>query len=161
MPVSIFVTVTAAKQGAFKGESTQKGHENAFDAVGFDYGVTVPHDAASGQASGKRQHHPVTITKAWGASSPQFYAAAYNNEVLTSVVIEFHTLDSKGLDVLDHRVTLSNATVESVNQSVELGAPADVDARELMQISLAFQKIDIESLTGKTSAMDDWNAPTV
>ncbi len=32
--------------------------------------VKSPRDAASGQASGKRMHKPITITKEWGASTP-------------------------------------------------------------------------------------------
>ena len=34
------------------------------------YTVKSPRDAASGQASGKRMHKPVTITKEWGPSTP-------------------------------------------------------------------------------------------
>ncbi|MEO7411200.1 MAG: hypothetical protein ABIU10_07765 [Sphingomicrobium sp.] len=33
-----------------------------------------PRDAASGQASGKRQHKPLTIIKEWGAAPPQLAA---------------------------------------------------------------------------------------
>lgn len=33
----------------------------------------APRDAASGQATGKRQHAPVTFVKEWGASSPQLF----------------------------------------------------------------------------------------
>lgn len=36
------------------------------------YSVKSPRDSASGQASGKRTHHPVTFIKEWGASTPQF-----------------------------------------------------------------------------------------
>ena len=32
--------------------------------------VKSPRDAASGQATGKRMHKPITITKEWGASTP-------------------------------------------------------------------------------------------
>ncbi len=33
-----------------------------------------PRDAASGQASGKRQHKPVEFVKEWGAATPQLRA---------------------------------------------------------------------------------------
>jgi hypothetical protein len=36
------------------------------------YNVKSPRDSASGMASGKRTHHPVTFVKEWGASTPQF-----------------------------------------------------------------------------------------
>ena len=38
------------------------------------YTVTSPRDAASGQASGKRMHKPMTIVKEWGAATPQLAA---------------------------------------------------------------------------------------
>lgn len=38
------------------------------------YRVTGPRDAASGQASGKRMHKPVTFVKEWGAATPQLMA---------------------------------------------------------------------------------------
>ena len=33
--------------------------------------VLVPRESASGMATGKRQHSPITIVKEWGAASPQ------------------------------------------------------------------------------------------
>ena len=36
--------------------------------------VVTPRDAASGMATGKRQHAPVRITKEWNAASPQLSA---------------------------------------------------------------------------------------
>lgn len=37
------------------------------------YYVKSPRDTSSGQATGKRTHHPVTFVKEWGASTPQLY----------------------------------------------------------------------------------------
>ena len=34
--------------------------------IALEYTVVSPRDAASGQASGKRMHKPITITKEWG-----------------------------------------------------------------------------------------------
>lgn len=40
-------------------------------AAALHYEVRSPRDSASGMASGKRTHHPVTFVKEWGASTPQ------------------------------------------------------------------------------------------
>ena len=50
------------------------------------YQVKGPRDAASGQASGKRQHRPITIVKEWGAATPQLTAIrpTYNIKTLKS-----------------------------------------------------------------------------
>lgn len=38
------------------------------------YTIKSPRDSASGMASGKRMHKPITITKEWGAATPQLMA---------------------------------------------------------------------------------------
>lgn len=159
MAVQIYATVTGAKQGAFKGETTQKGRENMIPLVAYTYGVISPYDAATGQATGKRQHEPVVITKEWGASSPQFFTAVYNNEILTTVTLSFFTITAQGVQQLDHTIKLTNARIVSAQQSLHLpqaGGPV-IDSRELTEISLVFQKIDITSVTGGTEAIDDWS----
>jgi type VI secretion system secreted protein Hcp len=159
MALRIFASVTGAKQGAFKGESTQKGYSGKIPGVGFSYGVAVPRDETTGQASGKRMHRPVVFTKEWGASSPQFYTAAYTNELLTTVLFEFLTTGPTGIAVVDHTIKLTNAVVVETDQSILLpqtGGPV-IDSRELHVISFTFQKIEINSLTGGTSATDTWN----
>ena len=44
-------------------------------AAHFHYNVKSPRDSASGMASGKRTHHPVTFVKEWGPSTPQLFQA--------------------------------------------------------------------------------------
>jgi type VI secretion system secreted protein Hcp len=159
MAIQIFASFKGVKQGDFKGESTQKSHEGMIPCVGFSYGVIIPRDATTGAATGKRQQQPVVFTKEWGASSPQFYVAAYTNEVLSEVIFNFYVAGPTGLQQLDHTVKLTNATIASVKQSLLLpqhGGPV-IDSRELQEISLTFQKIDITSIPGKTEATDDWN----
>ena len=45
------------------------------------YKVRGPRDAASGMASGKRQHGPVTFVKEWGAATPQLSAMKVTYDV--------------------------------------------------------------------------------
>jgi len=159
MALQIVATVTGAKQGAFKGESNQKGREGKIPGVALSYGVLSPREVTSGQATGKRQQHPVVFTKEWGASSPQFYTAAYTNEVLSSVLFEFYYASPTGAQIVDHSIKLTNATIIQVEQSVMIpqsGGPI-IDSRDLQVISFTFQKIEITSLTGGTSASDSWN----
>jgi len=159
MAVKIYATVIGAKQGTFKPEGTQGGlGKGKIPGVDFAYGVEAPHDAATGAATGKRQHQPVIFTKEWGASSPQFYQAAFTNEVLTSVTFEFSLVGADGKEVIDHSIKLTNATISEVEQSVQNGQAGGpvVDSRDLQAISFYFQKIDITSISGGTEAVDDW-----
>jgi type VI secretion system secreted protein Hcp len=156
MAIQLYVTVDAVKQGKFKGEGLA-GDRGRIPGVGLEYEANAPRDPFSGQASGKRQHKPVVFTKEWGISSPQFYSALFTNEVLKSVVFEFIGTTSRGEEV-DHTIKLTNAAISGVRQYVHngpSGGPA-VDTRELQEVTFTFQKIEIESETGKTTATDEW-----
>ena len=150
--VTLYVKVVGIKQGTFKGDGlTTRGHLDQMLATTFDYGLVSPRDPATGQASGKRQHKPVVITKEWGPSMPQFLTAAATNERLTKVTMEFWDTDRTGVQRLHFVVTLTNASVSEVKQQLA----SDLLTEEL---SFTFQKITVEDKIGKTIFMDDWSA---
>jgi type VI secretion system secreted protein Hcp len=149
--VTLYLKVVGKKQGTFKGDGlTAKAHLDQMLASAFDYGLVSPRDLATGQASGKRQHKPVVITKEWGPSMPQFLQAAATNEQLTKVTMEFWDTDVKGIQRLHFVVTLTNATVSEVKQRLA----SDLLTEDL---SFVFQKITVEDKIGKTIFMDDWS----
>jgi type VI secretion system secreted protein Hcp len=150
--ITLYVKVVGKKQGTFKGDGlTSKAHLDQMLASAFDYGLVSPRDPATGQASGKRQHKPVVITKEWGPSMPQFLQAAATNEQLTKVTMEFWDTDNRGAQRLHFVVTLTNASVSEVSQRLA----NDVLTEDL---SFTFQKITVEDRIGKTTFMDDWAA---
>jgi len=113
-----YVTVTGTTQNTFKAESKKEGRKDKWmECIAFKMGSNVPYDANTGEAKGRRQHKPLTITKEWGAASPQFLQAHWTNEVLTEVIIEVigRTADGKQERVLE-RITLSDAVVVSVDR---------------------------------------------
>ena len=158
----ISVSVKGAKQGQFKGEGGREKSGDRIEAVGFAYEVTSPRDAASGMASGKRQHKPLQIIKAIGASSPQFFQALTTNEQLQNVTLEFTKMNQNGEEYVYYTIKLTNATVSSIRQHTPENAPAGKDvagaAVPVEEISFTFQRIEIESKDGKTMAVDDWGA---
>jgi type VI secretion system secreted protein Hcp len=133
------LTAEGQKQGAFKKKIT---------LLGFDYNVKSPRDAASGQATGKRQHSPVRIIKEIDATTPQFFQAAVTSENLKKVVIELP--GSNG--TIDYRITLTNSNVVSERQ-YDVGKGGQPSREE---VELTFQKIEVESISGQTMAIDDW-----
>jgi type VI secretion system secreted protein Hcp len=154
-----YVNVEGSRQGKFKGESSRRGEESAFAGLRFAYEVKSPRDAASGQASGKRQHGPIVVTKEWGAASPQLFAALTTNEVLKSVKIDFMESGAgggggaEGKEVVAYTITLSNAAVSDIKQSVNQD-PA-LGKTPVEEVSFTFQRIEVSNLLGKTTAMDD------
>ncbi|HEX2781771.1 MAG TPA: type VI secretion system tube protein TssD [Gemmatimonadaceae bacterium] len=157
---SFTVTVEGTKQGVFKAENPRAGRQGKIPAIAFSYDVKSPRDAASGMASGRRQHSPITFTKAIDASSPQFFQALTTNEILKSVVFEFYGTNPNGEEQVVYVVRLSNATVGEIEQYVgRTGGDAmrAADTTPIEDVSVTFQRIELESTTGKTMAMDDWS----
>lgn len=149
-PIAL-ATVEGVKQGKFKGTALTTFGAGKIPVIRFGYSLVSPRDVATGQASGKRQHKPVIITKSIDAATPQFFQAAATNEVLKSVLLEFVLTNSMGQQEIFYTITLTNATVAEVAQRSE-------DSRLLEDIAFTFQKIDIESKAGKTMAVDNWQA---
>lgn len=151
----IFVTVEGGK-GVFMAEPGLAPRTSQI--LRFHYEVTSPRDLATGQASGKRQHRPITIVKDWGAASPQLFHAAVTNEVLKSVLIEVFRATASGQEEAIVTLRLTNAIVAKFQSKVSDSTSVDGPAGRLIdEIDLSFQKIEISHPGAKTSATDDWH----
>jgi type VI secretion system secreted protein Hcp len=157
MAITIHVTIKAATQGTLKRQGARP-ENGRIPVVFFELGVVETIDPGSGLPSGRRQHKPVVFRKEVGAASPQLFQAAVTTETLKSVVFEFMRLSPEGKEVVDHSVTLTNAVICSFKDSVQIGQQGGpvVDSRELEEIALSFQKIEMVNLSGGTQAGDDW-----
>ncbi len=144
---AIFVAIAATKQGTLNGEARAP-HEHELAVVEFGYELSSPRDLASGQASGKRQHRPVVITKECGPATPQLFQACITNEVFESVVLDCYGSDGTSTDALVHTVKLTHAAVSQFHQFTDprLGL--------LERVSLTFEKIEISSQISKLDVND-------
>jgi type VI secretion system secreted protein Hcp len=151
MAYEFYVTIEGSKSGIIKGDVVRRGHEGKIAGLAFDYEVMMEQSRrGSGQAAGKRQHSPVTITKRWDVATPRLFQVLVTGETLKSVLIEFEGTDRKtGKKVIYHTVKLTNASLTDIFQY------ADTDTGELEDVSFIFQKIEIENRIGKTVAVDD------
>jgi len=155
---SVFVSITGQRSGVIRGEVIQKGREGLHQVLDIDMTVVSPRDAASGLATGKRQHKPLMIIKRVNAGSPQLFAAIATNENLPVVRIDFWeanrlgTAGGSGAEVQTQTITLQNANIASWRQYMhpELGL--------IEEVQFTYQKITIENKPGKTSGQDDWQA---
>jgi len=157
--VSFYVTIRGAKQGIFKGQSSTKQHQNEIQGLQFISLLTSPRDAATGQATGKRQYAPIVFTKEWDASSPQIFEAAATNELLSLVEFDFVRSTPDGRESVYETIKLTDATISSVKHYIgfpDAGEPPD--SRALEDVGITFRKIEISNNDAKTTAMDDWTA---
>ena len=158
MAYHYFISVKGAKQGEFKGENGKK--PGVIPILGFSAGVTSPRDVATGQASGRRQHKPITIIKEWGEVSVQFFQALVTNEVLSPVDIRAVRTDPSGKEQVYMEIHLTDVAVSGIQidpQETQHLASLQTDV-EVERIELTFRKIEIENKVSKTTASDDWEA---
>lgn len=156
MAYEFYVTIEGTKQGKFKGESVRERKAERLSGISFHYSVSSPRDVATGQASGKRQHQPVSFVKEWGAATPQLFQAAVTNEVLKTVLFEFVKTNENGEEYVFHTVKLTNASINQIDQYIDGEPEPPADSRALERVALAFQRIEIQNADGKTMATDDW-----
>ncbi len=154
MAYEFYVTIEGAKQGRLAGESPRSVHRGKLAGIGFSYEVTSPRDAASGQATGKRQHGAITFTKEWGAASPQLFTALVTNEVITSALFEFVRANDVGVEHVFHTIRLTDAAVTGIHQYIAGQEDAELDNAELEDVALTFRGIEVENLDGRTAASD-------
>lgn len=167
MAYEFYVKIEGKTQGQFKGESLRDARAAEWMVgLSFEHNIQSPRDVATGRASGKRQHGPITFTKEWGAATPQILQALCTNEMLPTVAFEFIHTNEMGVEEVYHKVTLTNATVSKVNYNTGSAGTSEASARttasydtmEVEAVSLTYQKIDHENVPGSTMASDDWAA---
>ena len=103
------------------GDVTRGGFEEWSEVYSFGHSATVPHEAATGMATGRVQFNAVTVTKAIDSSSPLLLQALLENQVFDAE-IKIQTPSVAGMEqlalqyvltggrILGHRI---NATVDN------------------------------------------------
>jgi len=158
----IFFSIKGQKQGLIQGEVTMKGMEGKMKGLKFSSELVSPRDAASGQATGKRQHKPIRISKEVGKASPRLFAALVQNENLPEVIIEFwapqtKTVGATGAMVKYQTIKLTNAAISAIRRVAEPDPRGQLQTVE--EIEFVFQIIELTHLDGGIVAGDAWNAP--
>ena len=102
MPNPIYAWFEGANQGAIEGwgswpgEDDQEGREGASLVQQFEHEITIPRDPQSGQASGRRVHHPVRCIKRIDKASPKLYQALCQGERFNKVEFKWFRVDPTG-----------------------------------------------------------------
>jgi len=151
--VQMFMDTVGQKSGQFPGDSSLKGHTNDTTLLSYSYELSSPRDAATGLPTGRRQHHPVTVTKVLGSNSPVYLQAISTNENLKTVTINFWKQETNprgGALVNYYRVTLMDASLFDVKQMSSSG-------EVLEEYSFTFRKITQSDLVHNRTWSDDWN----
>lgn len=165
MALNAYLILKGQKQGAIKGSVIQKGREGTIEVRAFSHGITSPRDAASGLATGKRQHSMLTITKPIDRSTPLLFNAIVQNETLTTFELRFFapnklgTAGGGGAETNHFTIKLTNATVASIRNTMPNNLVAETaNLPQTEEVSFTYQKIEMTWMEGSVTAMDDWTA---
>jgi type VI secretion system Hcp family effector len=139
MSYHAYLSILGNKQGQFKGEGIHGKRRDKWIAVlSFGMGVQSPRDVGSGQAGGKRQHQPVTITKEWGAASPQLWQALTSKETLQSVEIQFTKTSETGAEQVYETIKLTNAVISAFGPHAGPLPPGSHDGKRYENLTLEY-----------------------
>lgn len=141
--LSSYMRVTGAVQGEIQGGVITRGREGSIEVISLEHQIISPRDPATGQATGKRQHGTVKITKELDKSSPLLHQAMSTNEKLTNVTIQFWRANpATGQEIQHYTVTLINASVSSIRLwKPNTKDPAAVSFPDMEEIQFTYQQI--------------------
>jgi type VI secretion system Hcp family effector len=168
--------ITSARGEKLEGEVTARGKEGAIEVLSFHHEVKSPRDAASGLATGRRQHQPLLIRKRIDKASPLLMKALVDNTPLT-VTVKFHRASADGRPEHYYTITLEEVFISGMSvfgfdpQPIAAEARAsfviphvlDTSGRVLEgaaqqeEVSLTFRKITYTNEVTKTTVQDAWS----
>lgn len=150
---ALYLKVRGAKQGDIKGEVTEKGKEDLIKTISFQHEVASPRDAATGMATGKRQHKPFVITKEIDKASPLLMAALATSENLEEVTLSIYRPSAKatGASELWYTITLRNAAISDIKSTW-----VSEKKQSLEEISFTYEKIKWVYANGGITFEDSW-----
>ena len=91
---------------------------------------------------------------------PLMYNALASGEMLPTVTLNWYRTSVEGKQEHFFTTTLTDATIVDINcQMPHCQDPTKADFTQLIEVSLAYRKIDWEHNVAGTSGSDDWRAP--
>ncbi len=157
-------TQGAITEGAFTADSVgnvyQEGHENEVLVQAMSHECSVPTDSQSGQPTGQRVHHPLTITKVFDKSSPMLYVALSTGEKLTKCVLKWYRTSTAGVQEHYFTTALEDAIITKIRAYMpNCQDPTQSSFTHLEDVSFSYRKIIWTHEVAGTSGEDDWRTP--
>jgi type VI secretion system secreted protein Hcp len=154
--VPFSIVIESSKQGAISGD----GPDGVIEGISFQHELTTPTDSASGMATGKLRHEPLSIVKRVDRATVPLMNALLSGERLKRVTLEFlRPADLTAKPGPYYRIQLENVRLIGVRQFI----PSDlveedddqVKAGEYEEITLTYQQISWTWADGGLTAQVD------
>lgn len=165
MPSFQWVTNTKSKAGLdLSSEINIAPFQKNWEVIQSDHGVKSPRDAASGLATGRRQHLPMILTIEIGRLTPLFLEMVFKNDTIEKMEIKTYSprqnstaASAAGKPIHIHSTILTHATVCEVRTVMRNIKNPDNNKYEMYQdVSFTYQKIESIYKEGNITGQDDW-----
>ena len=150
MPVAQFLlTLKTEKQGTIRTpiKSSGKGAHGdwgeGIECHGFNYEPLSSFDSASGPATGRRTHSPITIIREVDAASPLLWQALCSNETFVTATLSFARPNPGGHNFGVQTIELTNGLVAKVVGYHGKGLAA---GKRWQKITLTYESIKVNGL---------------
>lgn len=111
--------------------------------LAVEHSVTSPRDAASGMATGKRQHHPIAVIKAIDSTSPALTGLLVRNQEIATAEFLFFGSDERmslglGRESLLYKIVLKKAFLSGIEVTGRVDEQAKDGNRFALTERIAF-----------------------
>ena len=131
-----YLSVRTKRAGDLKGEVSAKGHENAIEVHGFQFGVAASSAIGSGQATARRQYKHLVVMKRLDSSSTSLMSALASNDEVKELKLSLRKPGDGQEDFFT--ITLAGARVVGVDLDF------DESGEAVERASFAFTQIEVE-----------------
>ncbi|MEO7114201.1 MAG: type VI secretion system tube protein Hcp [Polyangiaceae bacterium] len=155
--LNAYLTLKGQKQGTLKGASTRE--KDATPVVAFAHQLVSPRDAASGLATGKRMHKPLTVTVEVGPGvGAEWKAAAATGEVFSEATLTLLTTPPPGKTAtVFETVKLKNAVVTKIAEGLTDNAASSAEKERYLRLTIDYQELHTTVVKPDgTTAADEW-----
>ena len=143
--IDAYMTIEGAKQGKIKGGDVKTAGTEQIRLTDVVRNDAPGGSAASGMATGRRQHGTITIVKEIDKASPMLYQAMSSNEVFQVSIM--YPSGSAKTEKAAQKIDLSDAMITSIQNT----GTAET-------IKLTYRQIEVTYVNGNKSAQDAWDA---
>ncbi|MET0500343.1 MAG: type VI secretion system tube protein TssD [Candidatus Binatia bacterium] len=141
------------------------GKDGNIELLAVEHALISPRDSASGMATGKRQHLPITITKVPDQTSPFFYESLARNREIPQVDLLFFGSNDRGGFLAGREATIYTISITKAFVSrIDFTGREDREAKDDIRfplserIAFVYDSIRWEWVPSKSVAEDNFNS---
>lgn len=162
MALNAYLILTGVQQGQIKGSVTQKGREGQIQVIAVNHQIQVPRDSASGQATGRRKHGALVITKEVDRATVPLRTMLVASELASKWELRFwfpSTTAAAGAGAGQERqlltVTLTDAAITSIDLQLPNTTDPELTSRQpFEEVAFAYREIAWTWTDGAVTAAD-------